>query len=239
MKFENVELSQLNKHYAKRRPLSLKIVDVFLLIYILILLFYATFCTIFIQVEIVGHSMQPTYNQKLKEWEDAESSIYKDIAFANRFDKGTNGDIVVINTKNDGAVIKRIIATGGQELTLRYASVNGFNAYYFYLKNKDDAKEKLLEEEYILDRAAMDYQYWEIFRNENADFIINEDYGHHTTILIPEGQVFVLGDNRKLSNDSSKYGPVNQEDILGKVVFSYAYNENIFVYLWKQLCLIF
>ena len=170
MKFETVELSQLNKHYSKKRPLSLKIVDVFLVIYILMLLIYATFCTIFIQVEIIGHSMQPTYNQYLQEWEDAETSKYKDIAYANRFDKGTNGDIVVINTKEDGAVIKRIIATGGQELRLSYEE-DGF--YYFFVKDKNQNKGEKLVEEYILNRAHMDQDYWERFRENNKDLIIS------------------------------------------------------------------
>ena len=235
MKFENIELSQLNKHYAKKRPLSLKIVDVFLAIYIFVLLVYAIFCTIFIQVEIVGHSMQPTYNRNLKAWENAETSIYKDKAFANRFEKGTNGDIVVINTKEDGTVIKRIIATGGQQLSLRYEE-DGF--YYFFVKDKNQDEEKLIEE-YILNRADMDESYWKHFRDSNESLIISEIEKKETTIVIPEGQVFVLGDNRAVSNDSSWYGPVKEENILGKVAFSYAYNENIFVYLWKQLCLIF
>ena len=236
MKFQNVDISQLNKHYEKKRPLSLRIVDVILGIYILVLLIYTVFCTIFIQVEIVGHSMQPTFNQSLPAWEDAETSKYKDIAFANRFEKGTNGDIVIINTKEDGAVIKRIIATGGQELTLRYEP-DGF--YYFYVKSKNQEKGEKLVEEYILNRADMNQEYWQRFRDNNYDLIISEISTKETTIYIPEGKVFVLGDNRKISNDSSYYGPVDAENILGKIAFSYAYDENIFVYLWKQLCLIF
>ena len=236
MKFQNVDISQLNKHYEKKRPLSLRIVDVILGIYILVLLIYTVFCTIFIQVEIVGHSMQPTFNQLLPAWEDAETSKYKDIAFANRFEKGTNGDIVIINTKEDGAVIKRIIAIGGQELTLRYES-DGF--YYFYVKDKNQSKGEKLIEEYILNRADMNQEYWQRFRDNNYDLIISEISTKETTISIPEGKVFVLGDNRKVSNDSSYYGPVDSENILGKIAFSYAYDENIFVYLWKQLCLIF
>jgi len=236
MKFQNVDISQLNKHYEKKRPLSLRIVDVILGIYILVLLIYTVFCTIFIQVEIVGHSMQPTFNQSLPALEDAETSKYKDIAFANRFEKGTNGDIVIINTKEDGAVIKRIIAIGGQELTLRYES-DGF--YYFYVKDKNQSKGEKLIEEYILNRADMNQEYWQRFRDNNYDLIISEISTKETTISIPEGKVFVLGDNRKVSNDSSYYGPVDSENILGKIAFSYAYDENIFVYLWKQLCLIF
>jgi signal peptidase I len=36
--------------------------------------------------------------------------------------------------------------------------------------------------------------------------------------VVPEGSVYVLGDNRGMSEDSRFFGPIKQEDILGKVV---------------------
>jgi signal peptidase I len=38
---------------------------------------------------------------------------------------------------------------------------------------------------------------------------------------IPEGEYFVLGDNRNNANDSHKWGTVPRENIIGKVWFSY------------------
>ena len=37
-------------------------------------------------------------------------------------------------------------------------------------------------------------------------------------VRIPEGMVFVMGDNRSHSSDSRRFGPIPVSDILGKAV---------------------
>jgi len=39
--------------------------------------------------------------------------------------------------------------------------------------------------------------------------------------IVPEGDYFVLGDHRSMSDDSRRFGPVNQSFIYGKAVFGY------------------
>lgn len=36
--------------------------------------------------------------------------------------------------------------------------------------------------------------------------------------IVPEGRVYVIGDNREVSEDSRRFGPVPLDDVLGKIV---------------------
>lgn len=106
------------------------------------------------------------------------------------------GDIVVIHKETEviqETIIKRVIATGGQTVELDYER----NAVYI-----DGV---LLEEDYIN---------W-----EEADPM--EETGDVVSVDVPEGSVFVMGDNRNHSTDSrftSAVGLVDEGYIIGKAV---------------------
>lgn len=253
MKFELVEIGQLNKKYAKKRPVGLIIADVLSILYVLTFICYIAFCCVFIQAEVIGTSMQPTFNSNLSYSEDADKSIYKDIVYANRFQKGTNGDIVLVD-RPSGVAIKRIIAVEGQQLSLRKVQNNVFR---YYLKETPESKEYILEEPYLKENAYdMDFEYfknlndnirvWEFVKEK--DLKISYTEGQNLTFTIPEGMFFVLGDNRVIfddgsnrlvSEDSSSYGPISTDEILGKISFYYEYNQNFLSFLWQRFCSIF
>lgn len=60
----------------------------------------------------------------------------------------------------------------------------------------------MLEEDYIEDRT----------RCQRTDFC---------DVIVPEGQIFVLGDHRSNSSDSRVFGPVPIENVIGKAWLSY------------------
>ncbi|MGI5962265.1 MAG: signal peptidase I [Lawsonibacter sp.] len=134
-----------------------------------------------------GHSMDNTLK-------DGELTLVWSLGY-----QPEQGDIVVINKKStdffhNRALVKRIIATGGQSVDIDYASglvyVDGVPLDEPYIK----------EEMFRPGDPLMQQTHWEV----------------------PEDCVFVLGDNRNGSTDSrhAELGTIHQDYILGKVVFA-------------------
>ena len=130
-------------------------------------------------IDVSGSSMNPTlYN--------GDKMIVSDV-----FYKPKAGDVVVFRSDTydpNKALVKRIIATEGQEINI------DFSTGTVYIDGEP------IEEDYIA----------ELTRNK-LDFI-----GPKT---VPDGCVFVMGDNRNKSTDSrkSEIGMVDERTILGRV----------------------
>ncbi len=105
-----------------------------------------------------------------------------------------NNDIIVISHGFDypDPIIKRVIATEGQTLKLDYEN------------NRIIVDGVVIDEPYIKDTT---------FSGNKGDNVIPE--------VIPEGKLFVLGDNRKVSLDSRKkeIGLIDVENVIGKAQF--------------------
>lgn len=153
----------------------LQTIAVALTVLILLMVFVAR------PIRVDGHSMDPTLA-------DGEIMLVRSLGYTPR-----TGDVVVLHKDFEDVtkpIVKRVIATGGQTVTIDYAAgtvaVDGV----------------VLEEDYILE--PMRQQGWQDI----------------TTLTVPEGSVFVMGDNRNVSNDSRNpsLGAVDRRYLLGQAV---------------------
>lgn len=242
--FNELELGKVNRNYSKKKSGWLKLIDVFLFLYFLCILGYLLFSIIFIRAQVIGISMQPLFNANLEyspNPKDYETSKYQDVTYANRYDKGSNGDIIILEILEEdktNIIIKRIIATGGQRVTLRREEDGN---YYYYVSNDISKLGTKLEESYVSqeNRNLMGEEYFNAFKICAPTTMLEQNLGKGAYFVVPEGEVFVLGDNRPLSKDSHIFGTVKTESILGKVCFYYAYNQNFFSFVWSKFCELF
>lgn len=105
------------------------------------------------------------------------------------------GDIVVLHKNFEGInkpIVKRVIAVGGQTVEIDY------DTNTVYVDGEPIHQDFILEPMVQPSNPAMQQTYWEV----------------------PEGSVFVMGDNRNHSEDSrfSDVGCVKKEAVLGKVL---------------------
>ncbi len=154
------------------------------------------FIFVFRLVTIVGDSMKNSFYEGEK------------VVITNLFFEPHYGDVVVISrnahntaeeTENSsGPIIKRVIATGGQYVDIDFEAGVVFVGY-------DLGNMKALDEPYTLAPTYL---------KRDVEF----------PVYVPEGYVFVLGDNRNESMDSrfsqiGENGLINEKYILGKAIF--------------------
>ncbi len=138
-------------------------------------------------VGVDGSSMYPTLVDH--DYLVLESNfLYKDVEA---------GDIVVLSVdcfKDDGPIVKRVIATGGQVVDIDFITGSVY------------VDGVLQEETYIFEPTYRSYE----------EMGLAMEY----PVTVPEGSVFVMGDNRNHSADSrySPCGCVDESQILGKVL---------------------
>ncbi len=127
------------------------------------------------------------------------------------------GDIVIIETDKhpEGPLVKRVIATEGDTI------------YIDPYTNEVYLNDKLLEEDYIkgktvlpvirdsLTGVAMGYT------GELAEIFGSEGYSRENPIVVGEGEIFAMGDNRENSSDSRNLGLFKTEEVAGHALFRF------------------
>lgn len=118
------------------------------------------------------------------------------------------GDIVVIDDRSlKDPIVKRIIAVGGQTVKFTHDAV--------YV---DGVK---LIEDYVYTDTAKPYQYSVVPCEALLDNLIGYEEGVYYEILVPEHEVFVMGDHRNDSYDSRDIGTLHEDSVLGKAVIRF------------------
>ncbi|UTR10886.1 signal peptidase I [Evansella sp. LMS18] len=140
----------------------------------------------FAPIVVDGQSMMPTL-------EHNDRMIVNKIGYT--IGEPDRFDIIVFHAPQNKDYIKRVIGLPGDTI------------YY-----EDDVL--------YINGEAVDEPYLEKFKEETLnrpftrDFHLNEAPGGYETV--PEGHVFVLGDNRQHSKDSRHIGVVPYEEVVGK-----------------------
>lgn len=213
-----------DENYKKQR--KMRYVRLSIILVALFCLPSVIFNIFFCQIKVIGVSMKPTFNINLTDGlpeEEYMASPYQDTVVISRILESENGDIVIVDY-NGKLIVKRLIAKGGQKVTLKKVEGTKFYAYYV-----DGVK---LNEPYIGDNyLKMSTQYFRDF-SQVADEVVGTD---EASINVPEGKIFVLGDNRGVSKDSHRFGCLDENKIFGKVVTYYQYDSNLFLHIFSLI----
>ena len=166
---------------------------------------------------ISGASMQPTLLDGDKVWVNKLAYDVKipftEISLATTSNP-RRGDIVIIDSKKAGKrLVKRIVGVPGDTIYMQNNAlvINGETANYEIVSRESNSL-IILEE---LPNRSHQAQLSTNFVSRS-----NRSYGPAS---VPEGQYFVLGDNRDNSADSRVYSFIPREEIIGRsnsVVFS-------------------
>ncbi len=205
---------------SKSRAIYLFLVSLLSNIIVTFCILFAGCCVIFsILYEtspIEGPSMQPTLN----------ATGNTDQAYVRKGASYTYGDIIVLKMDNIW-IIKRVIALPGDEISM-YA---GHDKYVHVFRNGEE-----LEEPYILSKEDMvncmnSFQQLSSITEQKSN--ISYDSNNHMIYTVPQGHVFVLGDNRANSLDCSENGAYSMRDVRGKVEYVTPKNESYIAFIYK------
>ncbi len=158
-------------------------------------LFVFTLCAVLLLTTFVFRHSIVEGSSMINTLHDGDHLIISDLFYTPDY-----GDIVVVEDYTTGLrapIVKRVIALGGDTVTVKnnYSSntvtviVNGETLY----------------EEYVCIDGDLP-----LYNNEQIQFV--ENY------VVPEGEIYVMGDHRNNSTDSRYFGAVSEQAVLGRVL---------------------
>lgn len=156
------------------------------------LVFIATICALFVRSFLIV-PLEIDGNSMEPTLHSREKALVQNFGRIRRF------DVVIIKMPDDKTYIKRVIGMPGDTLAYRNDKlyINGQHIRENFLKRviKQDSNQTY-----------------------TSDFSLKELTGSNH---VPQGQYFVLGDNRRISKDSRTFGTVKSSWVTGKAIIVY------------------
>lgn len=210
---------------------------ILLLSFALIIAFSFLFMSIYSYYTVRNVSMKPLLN-------NYEDITIQDGVYVNTTNFGEVGDVIILDNPEPDeivlSVVKRLIGKGGDKIAVKRELINGGITEVFKLLRIPAGNENYYElvEPYIDQTSNVPmknlYNKFNVLldtsletRKETIDGI--EFY------CLNENEVFVLGDNRLNSKDSSNYGAVDSSKIIGRVEIIIKEEKNYFAQILEYL----
>jgi len=179
----------------------------------LLLLF--VFCVWFIHsfiiegYEVWGPSMRDTLN------EGDRILVFKLPCTLKRFPllperwKIHEGDIIIFEGKgeDDRRYVKRVIAMVPSDSSSRIVSASENISHEVPQKKVEYSKNRVYVNNNLLEEPYLDSHF--------------KDSDEEDMVFLHPGEYYVLGDNRRISKDSRYFGPITEDQIIGKAVFRF------------------
>lgn len=179
------------------------------------------FSTVTVECDVDGASMYPTLN-----------SVGNDIVYINTLDKDLDYKDIIVVKHGTKSIVKRVLGLPGDTIDVVWVE----NEY------KLEINGTIIIEDYI--NISGDVRIDPDNRNgmkntrENLDSLKKsqpELFNENGKIVVPADSVFLLGDNRHVSSDSSSLGAFNMSSFEGKVEIIQYYETSTFKFYFDYI----
>lgn len=119
------------------------------------------------------------------------------------------GDIIVFEGKGEDnrRYVKRVIAMLPSDASRKLVNASDNTSQELIQKKVEYSKSRVYVNNNLIDEPYLNAEY------KNSD---EEDM-----VFLHSGEYYVLGDNRRISKDSRYFGPIKEEQIVGKAIFRF------------------
>ena len=172
------------------------------------------FSSVTIECDVDGSSMYPTLN-----------SMGTDVVYINVYDKDITYQDIVVVKHGSKSIVKRVLGLPGDTIGVVWVE----NEY------KLEINSTIIREDYI--NIVTDAKVRADNKNGMKTTLENlnklkesqpELFNEEGKVVVPENSLFLLGDNRHVSSDSSSLGTFDMSTFEGKVEIIKYHNDNTF-----------